>query len=75
MNDKRRAKANEAKKLLEKVLSQVEYLIDAEQSALEGIPENMLQRVERGEDTLSDLEDAKTSVEEAIRQVESAADR
>ena len=75
MNDKRRAKANEAKLKLEAALSLIEHLIDEEQSALEGIPENMYQRVERCEDTKSDLEDSKTSVEEAIRQLESAVDR
>ena len=75
MNDKRRAKVNEALQSLQAVLALVEYLIDAEQSALEGIPENMYVRVEKCEDTLSDLEDAKASVEEAIRQIESAVDR
>ena len=75
MNDKRRAKANEASKLLHSALTLIEYLIDEEQCALEGIPENMQQRVERCEDTISDLEDTKTSVEEAISQIESAVDR
>ena len=75
MNDKRRAKANEASKLLHSALTLIEYLIDEEQCALEGIPENMQQRVERCEDTKSDLDDAKTSTEDAIRQLESAADR
>ena len=75
MNDKRRAKANEAKQKLEAVLAIIEYLIDEEQCALEGIPENMQARVERCEDTISDLEDAKASVEEAITQLESATER
>jgi len=75
MNDKRRAKANEAKKLLESALSLIEYLADEEQSALEGIPENMQARVERCEEIISALEDAKASVEEAIEQIESATDR
>jgi len=64
MNDKRRAKANEAKLKLEAALSLIEGLIDDEQSALEGIPENMYQRVERCEEIISALEDAKSSVEE-----------
>jgi len=75
MNDKRRAKADEAKQMLETALALIEYLIDEEQSALDGIPENMQSRVERCEDTISDLEDAKASVEEAISQLESAVDR
>ena len=75
MNDKRRAKANRAKRLLEAALLLIEFLIDAEESALEGIPENMQGRVERCEDTISDLEDAKTSTKEAIRQLEAAVDR
>jgi len=75
MNDKRRAKANEAKKLLESALSLIEYLVDEEQSALEGIPENMYQRVEHCEETLSHLRDAQTSVEEAIEKLESAVER
>jgi len=75
MNNKRRAKASEAIQSLEIVLSLIESLIDAEQSALEGIPENMNTRVERCEDTLSDLEDAKASVEDAIEKLESATDR
>ena len=75
MNDKRRAKANEAKRLLERALALIEFLHDAEESALEGIPENMQTRVERCEDTLSDLDDAKTSTEDAIRQIEAAVDR
>ena len=75
MNAKRRAKANDVIKSLESLLAHIEYLIDEEQAALEGIPENMYQRAERCEDTRSDLEDAKSSVEDAIRQLESAADR
>jgi len=75
MNDKRRAKANEATQKLQSILTLIEYLIDEERSALEGIPENMQSRVERCEDTISDLEEAKASVEEAIRQLESAVDR
>ena len=75
MNDKRRAKANRVKRLLEAALLIIESLIDAEESALEGIPENMQTRVERCEDTISDLEDAKVSTEDAIRQIEAAVDR
>lgn len=75
MNDKRRAKANEAKQLLDTALSLIEYLADEEQSALEGIPENMYQRIERCEEIISALEDAKASAEEAIQQIESATDR
>ena len=75
MNAQRRAKANGVKQLLETALTSIEFLIDAEQSALEGIPENMQSRVERGENTLSDLEDAKSSVEEAISQLEAAVGR
>jgi len=75
MNDKRRVKANEAKKLLESALSLIEYLVDEEQSALEGIPENMYQRVEQCEETLSHLRDVQSSVEEAIEKLESAVER
>ena len=75
MNDKRRAKANEAKTLLESALSLIEYLVDEEESALEGIPENMCQRVEQCEETLSHLRNAQTSVEEAIEKLESAVER
>lgn len=75
MNARRRAKASQAKRLLQTALSLVESLIDAEETALEGIPENMYSRVERCEDTLSDLGDAKVSVGEAISQLESAVDR
>jgi predicted ribosome quality control (RQC) complex YloA/Tae2 family protein len=75
MNAQRRAKATTAKQLLNRALSIIESLIDAEQSALEGIPENMQTRVERCEDTISDLEDAKASSEDAIRQLEAATDR
>ena len=75
MNDKRRAKADKAKQVLETALALIEHLLDEERSALEGIPENMYQRVERCEETISDLEDAKSSVEEAIRQLEAAVDR
>ena len=75
MNDKRRAKANEATKLLESALSIIEYLVDEEESALEGIPENMYQRVERCEEINSALEDAKASVEEAFEKLESAVER
>ena len=75
MNDKRRAKANEAEKLLESALSLIEYLVDEEETALEGIPENMCQRVEQCEETLSHLRDAQSSVEEAIEKLESAVDR
>jgi len=75
MNKSRRDKANEAIQLLQSALSTIEFLVDEKQCALEGIPENMQARVERCEDTISDLEDAKASVEEAITQLESAADR
>jgi len=75
MNKQRRAKANEAKLKLEAALAIIENLIDAEQSALEGIPENMYQRVERCEEIISALEDAKSSVEEAIGQLDEAVDR
>ena len=75
MNAQRRVEANEVNEALEALLLRIECLIDDEQSALEGIPENMYQRVERGEDTKSHLEDAKTSVEEAIGHLESAVDR
>jgi len=75
LNNQRRVKANEAKRLLETALALIEFLIDEEQSALEGIPENMQTRVERCEDTLSDLEDAKTSLEEAVSQIELATER
>ena len=75
MSTQRRVKANEAKQKLENVLALLEYLIDEEQAALEGIPENMQARVERCEDILSDLQDAKSSVEDAISQLDSAADR
>ena len=75
MNDKRRVKANEATKLLESALSLIEYLVDEEESALEGIPENMYQRVEQCEETLSHLRDAQSSVEEAIEKLESAVER
>ena len=75
MNAQRRAKANGVMQSLETALTSIELLIDAEQSALEGIPENMQSRVERGENTLSDLEDAKSSVEDAIRQLDAAVDR
>jgi len=75
MNDKRRAKANDAKRLLERALALIEFLHDAEESALEGIPENMQTRVEKCEDTISELEDAKSSVEDAIRQIEVAVIR
>jgi len=75
MNADRRAKANQAKRLLQAALSLIESLVDAEETALEGIPENMQMRVERCEDTLSDLVDAKSSIEDAVRQVESATER
>ena len=75
MNKTRRDKANEAILILQSILLTIEFLADEEQSALEGIPENMYSRVERCEDTKSDLDDAKTSLEEAIRQLESATER
>jgi len=75
MNKSRRDKANLAVQSLQSVLATIEFLVDEEQSALEGIPENMYARVERCEDTISDLEETKTSVEEAINRLESATDR
>jgi len=42
---------------------------------LEGIPENMCQRVEKCDETLSHLRDAQTSIEEAIEKLESAVER
>ena len=60
--------------MLQSVFLTIEFLVDEEQFALEGIPENMQARVERCEDTLSCLEYAETSVDEVIRQLEAAVD-
>jgi len=75
MNKSRRDKANEVIQTLQSALVDIEYLIDEEQDALDGIPENMQTRVERSENTKSDLDDAKTAVEDAVRQLEAAVDR
>ena len=75
MNDKRRAKANEVVRSLGAALALIEDLLDDEQAALEGIPENMQERVERCEDTVAALEDAKSSLEEAVSRLEEAAGR
>lgn len=74
MNSKRRTKAKDIKRSLQLLLVQIELLIDAEESALEGIPENMLQRVERCEDAISSLQEAKTLVEDAVDQLETAVE-
>jgi predicted nucleic acid-binding Zn-ribbon protein len=75
MNDKRRAKLHDAQRMLQHALDAIEQVLDDERDALQGIPENMAERVERCEGAISDLEDAKSSAEEAIRQLESAVDR
>ena len=75
MNVQRRVKANEVKEALEALLPHIEFLIEEEQSALEGIPESMQTRIERCEGTISDLEESKSSVEEAIGQLESAVEQ
>jgi len=75
MNKSRRDKANEVIQSLQTILATIEFLVNEEQYALECIPENMYSRVERCENTKSDLDDAKTSVEDAIRQLEAAVDR
>jgi len=75
MNDKRRAKLHDAGRMLQHALYAIEQVLDDERDALAGTPENMSERVERCEGAISDLEDAKASVEEAIGQIESAAER
>jgi len=75
MNAQRRVKANEVKEALEALLPHIEFLIEEEQSALEGIPESMQTRIERCEDIISDLEESKSLVEDAIGQLESAVER
>ena len=75
MNDKRRKKLAETQRMLQYTLDTIERILDEERDALTGIPENMSERVERCESTISDLEGAKSSLEEAMGQLESAADR
>ncbi|MCL1952793.1 MAG: hypothetical protein FWF60_08210 [Oscillospiraceae bacterium] len=75
MNDKRRAKLQDAQRMLRHALDAIEQVLDDERDALTGIPENMAERVERCESTISDLEDAKSSVEEAMNQLDSATER
>jgi len=75
MNDKRRAKLHAAQRMLQHALDAIEQVLDDERDALQGIPENMTERVERSEGAISHLEDAKSTVEDAVRQLESAVER
>jgi len=53
----------------------MDQVLDEERSALAGIPESMTERAERSESAISDLENAKSSVEGAMRQLEAAIGR
>jgi len=75
MNDKRRAKLHDAGRMLQHALDAIEQVLDDERDALAGVPENMAERVERCESAISDLEDAKASMEEAIGKIEAATER
>ena len=69
MNDQRRKTLAGAQRMLQYALDAIDQVIDDERDALAGIPENMAERVERCEGAISELEEAKSSVEEAVRQI------
>jgi uncharacterized protein YbaP (TraB family) len=60
--------------MLQYALDAIKQVIDDEQDALTGIPGNMAERVERCEDTISGLESAKSSIEAAMSQLDSATE-
>jgi hypothetical protein len=75
VNDQRRKTLAGTQRMLQYALDAIEQVIYDERDALAGVPENMVERIERGEDTLSVLESVKSSVGEAINSLESATDR
>ena len=77
MNDKRRSTLLQlAVPLLQKASDYVSQVLDAEEDALDNIPENLCgsERYEKIESAIDNLEDAIESIDNAKESIEAAAE-
>lgn len=77
MNTKKRNALKQASCFLDRAINLITSVTDAEQDALDNIPENLQYsaRAEKMEDAISLLDDAVESIEEAKEKIESASAR
>lgn len=68
MNNNRRKRIAEIEEKLEALKLEVEGIIDEEQEYIECMPENLQggEKYERGEEAISSMDSAMSSIEEAI---------
>jgi len=74
MNKARREKLRAINDTIQNCMDDVEFLRDAEQEAMDNMPENMWdsERYEAMENAVGYLEDACTALDEAIQQIDNA---
>lgn len=77
MNDKKRAQLQEARKLLSAAATIVERVCDAEQDALDNMPENLQNsaRYDSMEQAIDAMTDVLDSLEAALESMQRAVDQ